>query len=264
VSIKVITEPKVYILASLTAKEYEGERFLADNGTPDWTTDTEYDADGIVEFCGRLCYDSFKKPRPGGNRAYIDHILEVGHGSVLEHAVWTLILTGISRSLSHELVRHRAGLSPSQLSQRYVDSSAVAFVLPPMYASLPGDHAAVNEWRCACDCALDSYRQLVEIAETLPAWKGIEDRTLRRKAAREAARSVLPNCTETKVALTGNARAWRWLLELRGSIHADAEFRRLAVAIYRALAPEAPGLFGDFALAERDGTEVLGCRHHKV
>ena len=86
--------------------------------TSDWKT------------AGRVCYMSFAKPRPGGNHAYLNHILEVGHGSVLEHAVWCLVITGVSRSLTHELVRHRAGFSYSQLSQRYVDESVAEYVEP--------------------------------------------------------------------------------------------------------------------------------------
>ena len=72
----------------------------------------------------------FAKPRPGGNSAYIQHIKETGHGSVLEHAVWSLIFTDVSRSLTHELVRHRAGVGYSQLRQRYVDESVAEFVVP--------------------------------------------------------------------------------------------------------------------------------------
>lgn len=65
---------------------------------------------GKVHFSGN-CYMSFEKPRPGGNKAYLAHIKEVGHGSVLEHGVWNFLFTNVSRSLTHELVRHRAGMS---------------------------------------------------------------------------------------------------------------------------------------------------------
>ena len=77
---------------------------------------------------------SFQRPRPGGNKAYIGHLLEVGHGSVLEHAVFNLLFTGVSRSLTHELVRHRAGFGFSQLSQRFVDESKCSFVEPEVIA----------------------------------------------------------------------------------------------------------------------------------
>src|SRR5206468_11909624 len=94
----------------------------------------------LTETAGRVCYMSFQRPRPGGNAAYLGHIKEVGHGSVLEHAVWNLLFTGVSRSLTHELVRHRAGLGFSQLSQRYVDESVAEYVEPDPIADDPAAH----------------------------------------------------------------------------------------------------------------------------
>jgi thymidylate synthase (FAD) len=67
-----------------------------------------------------------------------------------------------------------------------------------------------------------------------------------RKTVLQAARSVLPNCLETRIQITGNARAWRHFLVLRGSLQADAEIRRLAIEVHAKLLNEAPGLFGDF------------------
>jgi thymidylate synthase ThyX len=107
-SIRILREPTVYLVGRQVVGDAEVDRFLADHGVA-WQTDTEVAGEELAEVAGRLCYMSFAKPRPGGNKAYIDHILEVGHGSVLEHAVWNFIFTGISRSCTHELIRHRAG-----------------------------------------------------------------------------------------------------------------------------------------------------------
>ena len=127
---QIINEPSVYLVGQQSIDYGELGRFLADESVSEWTTDTDIGAEKLVEVAGRTCYMSFSKPRPGGNKAYIDHILEVGHGSVLEHAVFSLMITGVSRSLTHELVRHRSGFGYSQLSQRFVDESKCAFVLP--------------------------------------------------------------------------------------------------------------------------------------
>ena len=108
--IRVITEPAVYVIGKQVVQADELERFLADHGVS-WKTDSDVPAEVMTETAGRVCYMSFAKPRPGGNAAYLHHIKEVGHGSVLEHGVWNLLLTGISRSLTHELVRHRASLA---------------------------------------------------------------------------------------------------------------------------------------------------------
>ena len=86
----------------------------------DWSTDAE-GGQALAEFAGRACYQSWHKPNPATatNAGYLAHILEVGHLSVLEHGTATFYLTGVSRSFTHELVRHRH-FSYSQLSQRYV------------------------------------------------------------------------------------------------------------------------------------------------
>jgi len=107
-TVHVLREPTVYLVGRQVVAEDEINRFLADHGVA-WQTDTEVAAEHLVEVAGRTCYMSFARPRPGGNKAYIDHILEVAHGSVLEHAAWNFLVVGISRSCSHELVRHRAG-----------------------------------------------------------------------------------------------------------------------------------------------------------
>ncbi len=156
----------------------------------------------MIETAGRLCYMSFQRPRPGGNQAYIGHLLEVGHGSVLEHAVFNLLVVGVSRSLTHELVRHCAGFGFSQLSQRFVDESECSFVEPNAIAGDPELHRI---WVEAIQASQAAYRAL---ADGLAAkYRNIDDRTLRRKMAREAAHSVLPNATETKIFITANARA---------------------------------------------------------
>jgi len=143
--IRVLREPTVYLMGKQETNQAEVDRFLADHGVA-WQTDTEIAGEHLVEVAGRLCYLSFAKPRPGGNKAYLDHILEVGHGSVLEHAVWNLLFTGVSRSLTHELIRHRAGFGFSQLSQRYVDESVAEYVVPDPIGKDPDGQAYDKRW----------------------------------------------------------------------------------------------------------------------
>jgi thymidylate synthase (FAD) len=203
---------------------------------------------------------SFSKPRPGGNAAYIGHLLEVGHGSVLEHAVFNVIITGVSRSFTHELIRHRAGFGYSQLSQRFVDESQCAFVEPEAIATDPELHAV---WLDAVHHAQEAYRRL---ADGLAArFAHIEDRTLRRKKAREAARSVLPNATETRIFVTANARALRHFIEMRGDQAADVEIRKVAIALLERLREEAPNLFGDYIVEDLpEGGRAVRTPHRKV
>ena len=268
--IRVITEPSVYVLGRQTVDDAELNRFLADHGVS-WGSDSEVAGEVLTETAGRVCYMSFAKPRPGGNAAYLTHIKEVGHGSVLEHAVWNLLLTGVSRSLTHELVRHRAGFGFSQLSQRYVDESVAEYVEPDIIANDPELHAI---WLEAVKQSHAAYVKLAEAlnaklsdptAATAAMLPPNPDRTTRRKAARQAARSVLPNATETKIFITANARALRHFMEMRGSSHAEPEIRKLAGAILDVLQKEAPNLFGDYQKVPLpDGTFELVTPFKKV
>src|ERR1700753_1560569 len=99
------------------------------------------DGERLAEFAGRLCYMSQRNPAKRSTEEYLTNILKQGHGSVFEHAVYVLLIEGVSRSLTHELVRHRAGFGYSQLSQRYVDESNAAFVVPP---AILGDEPLAN------------------------------------------------------------------------------------------------------------------------
>jgi thymidylate synthase (FAD) len=258
--LRIIREPKVYLIGRQTVDQQELDRFLADHEVSQWTTDTDVAGEKLCEIAGRVCYMSFAKPRPGGNRTYLGHILEVGHGSVLEHAVFNLLITGVSRSFTHELVRHRAGFGYSQLSQRYVDESTADFVEPDCIADDPRLHAI---WLRAVEQSLEAYQQLVD--GLLTATSTIEDKTLRRKNARQAARSVLPNATETKIFVTANARALRHFIEMRCSQYAEVEIRKVAAEVLRVLQREAPNLFGDYEiLALADGTSQARTPHQKV
>jgi thymidylate synthase (FAD) len=245
-------EPEVALLArpAFTAPDHLPVNWLGDST----------DGERLAEFAGRLCYMSQANPAKRATRDYLENIKRQGHGSVLEHATYSILLEGVSRSLTHELVRHRAGFAYSQLSQRYVDESKASFVVPP---AVIGDEALEASWRAQVEEAQRCYVELVEHLMQRYGWVG--DKVHRRKMAREAARGVLPNSTETKIVVTGNARAWRTMLELRASEGAEQEIRRAAVAVLRLLQAEAPGFFSDFEIYQaEDRREAARIAYHKV
>jgi thymidylate synthase (FAD) len=229
--------------------------FLAPPDVP-WSTD----ADGgpaLVEFAGRACYQSWSKPNPktATNAAYLRHIIDVGHFSVLEHATVSFYITGISRSCTHELIRHRH-FSYSQLSQRYVPEHDSQVVVPP---GIDDDPELQEIFTAAADASRATYTELLARLEAKFMGDEPGERTavLRRKQARQAARAVLPNATETRIVVTGNYRAWRHFIAMRASEHADVEIRRLAIACLRQLVDAAPQAFSDFEISTlADGTEV--------
>lgn len=230
---------KVYLVAAPKMDFREFDRFIADESMPPgaaYHVEPASDAENLVELCARLCYMSYGKGR-NTTKEYLANIIRQKHFSVMEHANFTFIITGVSRSLTHELVRHRH-LSYSQLSQRYVDESEAKMITPPVVGS---DEMRNEIAQYSFAHALGAYRELVKDLEaSLP--KTLSP-TERRKAARQAARAVLPNATETKIAVTGNARAWREMIEKRDSPFADPEIRELAHTIFTILHRECPLLF---------------------
>jgi thymidylate synthase (FAD) len=260
--VQIIRQPRVTLIAR--------QNFLYPEHIH-WTSDSEVPGQVLTEFSGRLCYLSFGEDAglEGGHRAiagrttnesYLANILKVKHGSVLEHAIWSLLIEGVSRALTHELVRHRAGFGFSQLSQRYVDESGIGFVVPPEIAE---GTKAFEIWERACEQSLTAYQGILE--ELIRQIGSEGTATTRKKRARQAARSVLPNSAETKIVVTGNARAWRHFVEMRGSETAEVEIRRLAIAVLNVLQEEAPNIFGDMRLETREGgVEVIATDYSKV
>lgn len=219
------TEPKVSVIASTCD--------MAD--IDKWEThvdDTDSSLEAVSVFAGRACYQSFgyKAGRRTADE-YLGHIMDSKHFSVLEHSSVTFYIEGVSRSLTHELIRHRH-FSYSQESQRYVDySEDIGIVVPPLLVDFPYDCAAFERvGRVAQEEYQIFYVRAIQRAES-------------RKQAREAARAVLPNCTETKIVVTGNLRSWMEFLEKRDSEHADAEIQRLAKVIRAELERLAPHVF---------------------
>ncbi|MEV4757584.1 FAD-dependent thymidylate synthase [Micromonospora sp. NPDC049559] len=230
--------------------------FEAPDDVP-WSTDAD-GGQALAEFAGRACYQSWRKPNPATatNAGYLAHILEVGHYSVLEHGTVTFYFSGVSRSFTHELIRHRH-FSYSQLSQRYVPERDAAMVEPAVIAEDPELHKRFVE---ATEASVRAYTELLEGLER--RFADVESPTLRRKQARQAARAVLPNATETRIVVTGNYRAWRHFVAMRASEQADVEIRELAIECLRQLQRVAPNVFADFTISTlADGTEIATSPH---
>ncbi|SUE29567.1 FAD-dependent thymidylate synthase [Nocardia farcinica] len=196
-------------------------------------------ADELAEFAGRNCYRSFDRPNPATaeNRDYLANIINQGHESVLEHASATFYIEA-SRSVLTELNTHRH-LSRSVVSQRYVDVTELGCHVPPAINELP-DHLkslAFIYLDDAEDQAHQSYQALVSI---------LAEAGMPRKKAREAARAVLPNMTNSPMVVTGNHRAWRDFLRKRWHVAADAEIRELAGLLLSELRTVAPNTYQDF------------------
>ncbi len=239
-------------------------------GFPDYVNDpTELpDSSQLCKTAGQLCYASFGPRRTTNDNAaaYFERLTSAGHGSVLEHASFSFLLYGISRSVTHELVRHRAGAGFSQISQRYVSGSVLRFVERPEYQQDEGLHR-LFEGRA--DRAAAEYEamaeELLEKQEGGVAMLSADYKTDARKKVQQTARSLLPNETEAPMVFTGNVRALRHIIEMRADAHAESEIRTLALRLFLCLHRADPILFGDYELDELpDGTYKVATQHRKA
>ena len=225
------------------------------------------DSSQLCKTAGQLCYASFGPRRTTNENAaaYFERLTSAGHGSVLEHSNFSFLLYGISRSVTHELVRHRH-LGFSQISQRYVSGSVLRFVERPEYQGNGELHRLFEE---RADRAAAEYEamagQLLQRQEGGNAMLTADYRTDARKKVQQTARSLLPNETEAPMVCTGNVRALRHVVEMRADEHAESEIRTLAVRLFLCLAVADPILFGDYEIqALPDGTHKVTTEYRKV
>lgn len=195
----------------------------------------------LCEFAGRICYDSLGSGRSSAD--YHKHILDVEHGSVLEHAQYSFFVSGVSRGLTHELVRHRVGVAFSQRSTRYVNESNSKVIHHPLFErysnlTLRNDVAE-----------LEHANRLLYEDVYFAVFDGLVkdgvDKATAKKQARGAARQYLENGLETELVFSANIRSLRHIINMRGSIHADAEIRQLAVGLYEIMSSHCPEYFSD-------------------
>lgn len=219
----------------------------------------------IAKFAGQLCYLSFGDKRTRNSEEevarYFENIKSSGHGSVLEHVNYGMVFWGLDRSWSHEAVRHRAGFGFSQVSQRYVSGKCLRFVERPEYQDNEKLHRMFE--RHIDRCYTEYEERAALLTEQLRGSESFEkmSATERRKAVNQAARSCLPNETETAIVITGNVRAWRNLLDQRANSHADKPIQGMAKAAYAILVEQSPTLFSDYVA---DATGALSTPYRKV
>lgn len=248
---------KIYLISRPRFNIESFLSFLQEERTEWFRSQRATEAEEIVEIAGRICYMSFgEKQSPRRNGEYLHNLIDQGHESVLEHVSWTFLLTGISRAFTHQLVRHRVGFSFSQLSQQYHEETSATFLEP---AHLQQSPEALQAWRRAVAVSQESYKVILDSLAELEGKPGLElSKKEFKRAIRSAARSVLPNATETKIVITANARALRHFFKVRGSIPGDIEMREVAAALFKAVRTDAPSLFDDFKLESLpDGSPVL-------
>lgn len=188
-----------------------------------WTPDP----DKLVAAAARLCYsqthatDIMNELTQEKIEALLNNLASMGHFSPFEHASFTFAIEGVSRSLTHQLVRHRIA-SYSQQSQRYVSEETFEFITPP---SIAGNPQAVAEYTELMEQIRETYENLLQVVP------------------KEDARYVLPNACETKIVCTFNARSLLNFFSHRCCYRAQWEIRELADRMLKEVRKVAPCLF---------------------
>jgi len=256
-------KPKVFLIGETRVVESGLRAYLEHVGVPEWTTDAPSDAERICEVYGRLCYRSFE---PGlnpnvtrvreGSAKYLGHVLDVGHGSVIEHPVMNFIFADVSRVVTHELVRHRAGTAISQESLRFVRLDKLSAYVPT--------HIEESEEGMAV--FVKTMEQLEEIQATLAKAFQIDDEKVfdRKKKLTSAFRRVAPIGVATTIGWSCNPRTLRHVIEMRTDPGAEEEIRLLFSLVYDIVKERYPNLFGDYEVEMVDGLPWVRTSHRKV
>lgn len=191
------------------------------------------DPELLIEDAARICYDSFEKKAPGSHVRIIDHLIRSGHESVLEHSSVTFRVGGVSRALTHQLVRHRLA-SYSQRSQRYVKETEPDYVMPPSIQSMETNATAIHIFNNCMEQCWAAYNKLLKM--------GIKG---------EDARFVLPNACCSEIIITMNFRELRHFFKLRTSKHAQWEIRNMAKEMWnQVMRIGAANVFADIRFEE--------------
>lgn len=263
--------PEVYLIATPQLNWPEIYLYLDTIDGMGWAKRNEYSGTSygelLCEFMGRLCYNSFE---PGLNpnvtkirndtTQYLQNIIGVGHGSVLEHAQYSFVFDNVSRVFTHELVRHRAGVAISQESLRFVRLDSLNVWLPDVLANKP-DNKSQDEH----DEFIDGF---VSLVERLEDWQldaadyyGLDEDGVPfhyKKTVTSAMRRLAPIGLATRMGWSANIRTLRHVIEMRTAQGAEQEIRLVFDKVGRIMQQVAPALFDDYTV--QDGVWIPGSR----
>jgi thymidylate synthase (FAD) len=191
------------------------------------------DSEKLIEKAGRTCYQSHDHTIPGSEKCFIEKIIKNGHHSVLEHAYATFRINEVSRSFTHQLVRHRL-MAISQQSQRYCNEENFGYITPD---AIKDDLQAMKLFNEFMATAKDRYHKLQQL--------GIKN---------EDARYVLPNAVQSEIVVSANFRELRHIFSIRCHKKAQLEIRQCALCMLRIMKQQAPAVFDDFVIDEENMT----------
>lgn len=257
-------EPKVFLVGETRIVEEGLKAYLDYLGVPDWTTNAPTDSERLIEVMGRLCYRSFE---PGlnpnvtrireGNDKYISNILQVKHGSVIEHPVMNFVFADVSRVFTHELVRHRVGVGISQESLRFVRLNDLGLWAPTV----------IREDEEAMAIFAKTFEQLEQLQLQLTQHFKLDEERMpfkKKKTITSAMRRIAPDGLATTIGWSANPRTLRWVLEMRTAPESEEEIRLVFGKVGEIVSQRYPNLFGDFTVEMADGLPQYKTKNSKI
>lgn len=244
-----VVEPKVFLIGETKLISSGVEGYLDEIGAPDWYSKGEEDyrtcplsdAEILSEVMSRTCYNSFKiglnpnitKIREG-NKKHLANIINVGHGSVLEHAVLNFVFVDVSRVFTHELVRHRAGVAISQQSMRFVRLQNLKAWIPSCFKQTPIEEKMIQV-----------FEDLEGIQVELSQMTDIDNEKSfkKKKTLTSAFRRMAPIGVATTIGWSCNFRALRFVLEQRTHPSAEEEIRLVFNKVWDIVKRRYPNMF---------------------
>lgn len=261
---KAIT-PKVFIIGETRVIGLGLGAYLAELGVPEWKTDAHSEAEELCEVAGKSCYLSFStdlnknltKVGMRNNHQYLQEgIIGTKHGSVLEHASVTFALVDVSRVLTHELVRHRAGCAFSQVSGRYVRTDELRYFLP----------ACIKKDQTAAEVFHEAYAYMESWMKEMAALFKIDemkDFTL-KKTLTSAFRRLIGNGQANHIIFTANHRALRHVIEMRTSRAAEEEIRHVFAEVFHLVSTRYPAFYADAKVETYEGIQEVSFQAGKI
>ena len=267
--------PKVFHLAGTALDPVGVQGYLTEIGASEWTTDTESDGEKLIEIAGKSCYKSFHEDlnanltrvRTNNNAKYLENILNVKHGSVIEHVCDTYAYVGVSRVFTHETVRHRlAGYS--QESLRFVRLTELKAYFPDVFKTPFLDDNGITS--TDEDELRDLFRGTFEYLEDIQLrlanmldLDGLQSFAVKKKLT-SAMRRLAPIGLATAIIMTTNARTWRHILQMRTHGSAEEEMRKVMVEVFYDLVKRYPSIYQDHQIEEVEGIEQISFLNEKV
>src|SRR3989338_3404044 len=257
-------KPRVFLVGETRIIPEGMQSYLEHIGAPHWDSNAQSDAEKLTEFYGKLCYKSFaiglnpniRKVRES-NKEYIDHVIEVGHGSVMEHAVINFVFADVSRVFTHELVRHRTGVAISQESLRFVRLEDLGQWLPTVICE---NEQAVEIFARTFEELERLQLELAQIFELDSPGKPFYE----KKVITSAMRRLAPIGLATTIGWSANPRTIRWVLEMRTDPAAEEEIRLVFGKVGRIVTERYPHLFGDLIVELVDGLPCYRSVNSKI